>query len=77
MTDTRWGVFKLDNDEVHVAPLDDIREHILSENCECDPEVKEQEDGGIVVVHSAWDFREVAEALEGGTLFDERNSDTD
>lgn len=77
MTDTRWGVFKFDNDEVHVAPLDDIREHILSEDCNCDPEIKELETGEIVIVHSAWDFREVLEALESGTLLDENDSNTD
>jgi len=67
MIDTKWGVFRLDGNEIHVAPINDIREHILDVNCNCNPEIK-NEDEFKIVIHSAWDFREIMEELEDGTF---------
>ena len=59
-----WGVFKMSNSEVHIAPLNDIRTHDLTTYCECNPII--DDDG--VIIHNSWDFREVREEIKDGTL---------
>jgi len=47
--------------EVHVYPLNDLQEHITDGlDCPCDPTV-EIEGTGYLVVHNAWDKREIVE----------------
>lgn len=56
----RWILTESD-DEIHVMPLDDERPHKPSEECPCLP--KRKTDCDAVVVHSAWDRREIIEQL--------------
>ena len=57
----RWGVFEEDNG-IHVAPIDDEKPHDLTPFCICEPETK-VENGRLLIVHKAFDFREVLEWL--------------
>jgi hypothetical protein len=46
---------------IHVAPLDDIEEHNLSDTgntCKCNPEVIIQSNSEILVIHNSFDGRE-------------------
>jgi len=45
-----------DQQLVHVTPLNDLKEHILSADCPCNPRI---EDG--VCIHNSWDGREGVE----------------
>jgi len=49
---------------VHVYPLNDLRPHTLEGlECECVPRFEER-DGALVIVHTAWDMREVFEQAQ-------------
>lgn len=51
-------------DDVHVVPLNDLREHVDSRWCPCHPSLAAAVEGpGIVVVHNAWDCRELTEQI--------------
>ena len=51
------------DEDIHIYPLDDKREHILiGINCLCEPRI-ELEGATILIIHNAWDFREIAEEL--------------
>jgi hypothetical protein len=65
-----WGNFLLENGEIHVAPINDMRTHILSQRCRCKPKIEKLDDIFTLIIHSAWDFREVEEALQEGTLLE-------
>lgn len=45
---------------IHVLPIHDLQAHDLSTRCPCVPRT-EKEDDGEIVVHNAFDFREVME----------------
>jgi hypothetical protein len=45
---------------IHVLPIHDLQAHDLSTQCPCVPRT-EREDDGEIVVHNAFDFREVME----------------
>lgn len=45
---------------IHVLPLDDLKPHIESAACKCEPRVEDRE-AGTLVVHNAWDGREFFE----------------
>jgi hypothetical protein len=48
-------------DDVHVYPLNDHWEHILDgTECPCEPRV-ETEGSTLIIVHNAWDHREIVE----------------
>lgn len=48
----------------HVYPVDDLAEHELEgDGCPCGPRI-ENYCGARIVVHNAWDGREMAEYLE-------------
>jgi len=47
-------------ERIHVLPVNDIKPHVESEACECDPRV-EQVEGGTVIVHRSYDQRELWE----------------
>jgi len=54
-----------DND-YHVYPVNDLHEHVLEgTECPCHPRI-EVSGGGLLIIHNAWDFREVLEWLEDG-----------
>lgn len=56
---------------VHVIPVNDLKEHEDSSTCECQPRVDIVE-GGMVVVHHAWDNREIVE--QATAIIDRENS---
>ena len=47
--------------DVHVIPLNDLREHDDSQWCWCMPKVEIQDDGRAVVIHNSADGRELVE----------------
>ena len=50
-------------DDLHVIPLNDLHEHIMSANCPCKPKVKVI--GAILIyTHNSWDHRELIEQVE-------------
>ena len=51
------------NDDIHVLPLNDIKPHVESKDCPCMPEVI-KEYFSDVVIHNAWDRREIIEQAE-------------
>jgi hypothetical protein len=51
------------NEDIHVYPVNDKYEHVLlGADCPCQPEVK-LVGATLIIVHNAWDFREIAEEL--------------
>jgi hypothetical protein len=56
-------------ERIHVYPIDDLFEHTMSIGCNCEPRVEEY-DECIIIIHKAYDFREVFENLDAGTLLD-------
>ena len=56
-----WKVEPTESRDVHVYPLDDLKEHETeSRLCPCRPKV-EQCGENFVVIHNSWDGRELAE----------------
>lgn len=60
----------IDPEIYHVLPCNDLREHIqqcyplpfgMGCDCPCKPEVREQENGNILVIHNSFDGREGVE----------------
>lgn len=49
---------------LHIVPMGDIREHELDEDCWCEPDVGEDEDGDAMVIHLSADGREAYESGE-------------
>lgn len=46
---------------IHIVPTNDIEEHVeVGATCRCNPKV-EFEDGNMIIVHNAFDLREVVE----------------
>lgn len=60
--ETLWGVFRSGMD-VHVIPIDDIKEHTFDANCPCGPDA-EIIGAGIKYLHHSWDLRELFEEVE-------------
>ena len=52
-----WKVVELDNDDIHVIPEYDLKEHILSTECWCKPQDDELTPN--VKIHNALDKREI------------------
>lgn len=42
----------------HVIPINDLKEHLLSSDCDCKPTYSEK-----VFIHNAWDNREIIEVV--------------
>jgi len=51
---------------IHVIPINDLKEHTESDQCECQPHVIYVGNGGKVVVHNTYDKREFFEEWELG-----------
>lgn len=51
------------SETIHVIPLDDLKEHVESEDCECHPTVK-YVPGGMLIAHNSFDGREFFEKWE-------------
>jgi hypothetical protein len=52
----------------HVYPVSDTRPHNIEDGgqCDCGPKVEFLESGDTLVVHNAWDGREIFEELDAG-----------
>ena len=49
------------SNDIHVYPVNDLKEHILKGvDCHCNPTVK-VEGAGLIIVHNAYDHREIIE----------------
>jgi hypothetical protein len=59
-------------ERIHVYPIDDLFEHTMSIDCDCEPRV-EQYDDCTIIIHKAYDLREVLENIEAGTLLEATN----
>lgn len=51
-------------DDVHVLPINDIKEHSESRHCSCLPDIEVQDDGNALVIHHSYDGRELEEGGE-------------
>lgn len=49
------------SETIHIEPLRDLKPHIMSEACKCEPRVEVLENGNRLVVHNAYDGREFYE----------------
>jgi hypothetical protein len=56
----KWGVF-VTGVEIHVIPLNDKREHFVCIDCPCRPSY--ENNNKLIVIHNAFDFREIMECL--------------
>ncbi len=56
---------RADSENVHVLPVDDLREHVETAQCWCNPKCSKVETfaggWGYVIVHNSADGRELAE----------------
>lgn len=53
---------------IHVLPVNDLKEHTESDDCECQPRVEYVGEGGKVVVHNSYDGREYWEQWQAAKL---------
>ena len=63
MSAVRWTTTARNGDRfrrIHVIPVDDLKPHIESSDCQCDP-IEKVEAEGIIYVHNAFDGRELVE----------------
>lgn len=51
-------------ERIHVEPVKDLAEHVLTDTCWCRPTVR-PEGAGFVVIHNSLDGREKAEGAAG------------
>lgn len=57
----------MDNEIYHVYPLKDLHPHNLDGvECDCNPKIEDYENGGTVVIHNAFDGRELMEQAKAG-----------
>lgn len=47
----------------HVLPINDLKPHEEKSTCACQPKVSNLEHGDMLVVHNAYDRREIMEQL--------------
>lgn len=51
----------------HVYPVKDLFEHKLDGTpCECYPDFEQDENGNILIIHNAYDGRDIIEEVENG-----------
>lgn len=49
---------------LHVSPVGDTYQHETDgAPCDCNPRLEQQESGDIIMIHNAWDGREIFEQL--------------
>ncbi len=58
---------RMENENLHVVPSNDIEKHILKENYPCCPEVEEY-NGCKLIIHNSYDQRERVEILTQNVL---------
>ena len=49
---------------IYVLPVNDLKEHSETDDCECHPRIEYVGEGGKVVVHNSYDGREFYERWE-------------
>lgn len=55
----KWGVFtRLQKDEAHIIPLNDLKEHVFEVTCWCHPEEDDESPYRRLFVHKSADGRE-------------------
>lgn len=59
-----WGVIWRTRTWCEVVPLDDLKEHLMGDECWCDPNVLYFSKGGIEIDHISADGREENELRE-------------
>jgi hypothetical protein len=47
----------------HILPINDLKEHSERSSCECNPKVRQLENGDLLVSHNSYDGRELIEEL--------------
>lgn len=62
-----WDVYNCETCN-HVIPHDDENEHILHEDCLCNPKYSEGKGGWAIYAHQAYDRREILERIENVLL---------
>lgn len=63
MISKKWAIYKLIDTELFVVPTNDKYDHdIYSVYCSCEPTIEIYENG-FLCTHNAFDFRDIAEAL--------------
>src|SRR5690606_36083857 len=48
---------------INILPVNDLKEHIESSICECNPRVEFDENGEMIIIHNSYDGREWIEDL--------------
>ncbi len=50
------------NNNLHVYPENDLQEHNTEGSiCSCNPKVEPQNNGILIIIHNAWDCRDITE----------------
>lgn len=49
--------------DIHVMPVGDLREHIMSADCPCKPDI-EVVGADLIYIHHSWDGREYFEEID-------------
>lgn len=52
--------------KIEVTPEEDLGSHISSPDCECIPELKNTDEGILMLIHNSYDGRELSEVVERG-----------
>lgn len=56
-----WVVVSVGEEEIHIVPQGDLVEHVMNDECICDPATQYLEGGGKMHTHSSFDGRELKE----------------
>ena len=55
------------SENIHVVPIGDLRPHTeTGYDCECDPKTEVTENDPVLVIHNAFDGRDIIEEIENG-----------
>jgi len=46
------------NGDIHIIPINDLRDHAEGRDCWCKPVVAEEDAGGFIIAHNSMDRRE-------------------
>lgn len=47
--------------DIHIIPVDDLKDHDESQYCHCDPRIEPGDHGCNMIVHNSYDGRELIE----------------
>ena len=57
----------MNNYDIHVLPVDDIKSHEENTKCHCNPKL-EVIGANLLIVHNAFDHREIIEEIEAESM---------